>query len=89
MAPLDAPISADIVRKMIRSTARRCGISALTHGPHLLRHSAAQRLVQGGATLKTVADFLRHKSLDTTTIYTKVDLHSLSQVALPWPGRIP
>jgi len=87
-APLDAPISADIVRKMIRSTARRCGIDALTHGPHLLRHSAAQRLVQGGATLKTVADFLRHKSLDTTTIYTKVDLRSLSQLALPWPGKL-
>ncbi len=88
-APLDAPITADIVRKMLRSTARRCGIAALTHGPHLLRHTAAQRLLHNGATLKTAADFLRHKSLDTTTIYTKVDLRTLTEVALPWPGRLP
>lgn len=86
-APLDAPITAAIVRKVICSAGRRCGISALTHGPHRLRHTAAQRLLQNGATLKTVADFLRHRSLDTTKIYTKIDLHSLAEVALPWPGR--
>jgi site-specific recombinase XerC len=39
--------------------------------------------------LKSIADFLRHRSLDTTTIYTKIDLQSLAQVALPWPGRLP
>ena len=87
-APLDAPITAAIVRKVICSAARRCGIAALTHGPHRLRHAAAQRLLQNGATLKTVADFLRHRSLDTTKIYTKIDLHSLAEVALPWPGRL-
>lgn len=87
-APLDAPITAAIVRKIICSAARRCGIAALTHGPHRLRHTAAQRLLQNGATLKTVADFLRHRSLDTTKIYSKIDLHSLAEVALPWPGRL-
>lgn len=86
-APLDAPITAAIVRKIIHSTAQRCGIAALTHGPHL-RHTAAQRLPQHGAKLKTVADFLRHRSLDTTTIYAKIDLPSLREVALPWPGRL-
>jgi integrase/recombinase XerD len=76
------------VRKTIRSAAQRSGIAALTHGPHRLRHTAAQRLLQNGATLKTVADFLRHRSLDTTKIYTKIDLPSLVEVALPWPGRL-
>jgi hypothetical protein len=33
-----------------------------------------------------VADVLRHRSLDTTVIYTKVDLGQLGQVAQPWPG---
>jgi integrase/recombinase XerD len=87
-APLDAPISAHVVRRIIRDTAQRCGISALTHGPHLLRHTAAQRLMQNGATLKTVADFLRHRSVDTTTSYTRIDLRSLAEVALPWPGGL-
>jgi site-specific recombinase XerD len=32
-----------------------------------------------------VADLLGHRSLDTTAIYTKVDLPRLSAVALPWP----
>jgi len=85
-APLDAPITAAIVRKVICSAARRCGIAVLTHGPHRLRHAAAHRLLKNGATLKTVADFLRHRSLDTTKIYTKIDLRSLAEVALPWPG---
>jgi site-specific recombinase XerD len=85
--PLNAPMTAYTVRRIIRDTAARAGLSALTHGPHLLRHTAAQRLIHGGATLKNVADFLRHRSLDTTTIYTKIDLLSLRRVALPWPGR--
>lgn len=85
--PLNAPITACAVRRVIRNTAAQAGLSVLTHGPHLLRHTAAQRLIHGGATLKSVADFLRHRSLDTTTIYTKIDLPSLRRVALPWPGR--
>jgi hypothetical protein len=35
---------------------------------------------------KQVADVLGHESLQTTTIYAKLDLDSLSQLALPWPG---
>ncbi len=39
-----------------------------------------------GATLKDVADVLRHRDLDTTRIYTKIDTTRLAAVALPWPG---
>jgi site-specific recombinase XerD len=38
-----------------------------------------------GATLKQIADVLGHRSIDTTTIYTKVNYRELRQVALPWP----
>jgi integrase/recombinase XerD len=86
-APLDKPISAGMVRQLVCRTAERIGLATLTHGPHLLRHTAAQRLIHAGVTLKGIADFLRHRSLDTTTIYTKVDLRSLRRVALPWTGR--
>jgi integrase/recombinase XerD len=88
-APLDAPVTAGIVRGVVRGMARRCGIVTLAQGPHVLRHAAAQQLIQGGATLKGIADFLRHRCLDTAAIYTKVDLPSLSKVAMPWPGSRP
>jgi integrase/recombinase XerC len=34
-----------------------------------------------------VADVLRHRSLETTQIYAKLDGRNLSAIALPWPGR--
>ncbi len=41
----------------------------------------------GGTPMKHIADVLRHRSLDTSKIYTKIDLLRLSAVAMPWPGR--
>ena len=43
-------------------------------------------MVNSGVTLKQIADFLGHASIDTTTLYAKVDLTTLSRVAMPWPG---
>jgi site-specific recombinase XerD len=85
--PLGTPATGCVVRAAVRSAAKRCGLEHCFHGPHELRHSLAQRLVQGGTPLKQIADLLRHRSLDTTTIYAKVDLPALNRVALPWPGR--
>jgi site-specific recombinase XerD len=42
-------------------------------------------MVQQGVSIKEVADFLRHRSLNTTVIYTKVNLPMLLEVTLPWP----
>jgi site-specific recombinase XerD len=53
---------------------------------HILRHSVASRLLSAGTPLKEIADVLRHRSLDTSAIYTKVDAARLTAVALPWPG---
>jgi site-specific recombinase XerD len=58
-------------------------------GTHVLRHTAATRLHRRGASLKEVADLLGHQSIDTTAIYTKVDLPTLATVALPWPEEQP
>ena len=55
-------------------------------GAHALRHTVATAMVNGGASFKEVADVLGHRSLSSTLIYAKLDLSSLSQVALPWPG---
>lgn len=85
--PTNAPADPDIVRNAVRNAARRCGLEQRIRGTHILRHTLAGRLVQSGARFKEIADLLRHRTLNTTTIYAKVDLPALGPVALPWPGR--
>ncbi len=81
----DLPITSDAVQKVIRRACRRIGLSHA--GAHALRHTLACRLVENGGSLKEVADVLRHRSLETTRIYAKLDTPKLACVALPWPGR--
>jgi site-specific recombinase XerD len=83
-APRDLPVGPDAVRRVIRDAYRRIG---LTHGrSHALRHTVARRLIERGSSLKEVADILRHRSLNTSLIYAKLDSPRLLSVALPWPG---
>lgn len=54
-------------------------------GTHVLRHTAATDMLREGASLKEIADVLGHRSIETTTIYAKVDLPGLNIVTMPWP----
>ena len=63
-----------------------CGLDERFTGTHVLRHTAAVRMRCAGASLKEIADVLRHRNLNTTMIYTKVDLPKLAELAAPWPG---
>lgn len=65
---------------------RRAGIDSPYKGAHLLRHSLATRMLGNGASLGEIGQILRHRNVQTTTIYAKVDLASLQTLALPWPG---
>jgi integrase/recombinase XerD len=85
-APADVPLGTGRVHQAVHAAYVRCGWTKQS-GTHLLRHSVARRLLRSGSSLKEVADVLRHQSIDTTAIYTKIDLRSLEAVALPWPGR--
>jgi site-specific recombinase XerD len=87
--PLNAAASVDLVRSAVRHAAKRCGLQQRVRGTHIFRHTIACRMAQSGAPFKQIADLLRHRSLDTTTIYAKVDFLSLRRVALPWPRRCP
>jgi site-specific recombinase XerC len=58
-------------------------------GAHVLRHTAATQLLQHGSSLPEIAHVLRHRHIDTTAIYAKVDLAGLAQLARPWPGSVP
>jgi site-specific recombinase XerD len=84
IAPRDEPVGPDLVRKTIRQAYARAGLPYTR--AHLLRHTMANRLLAGGSSLKEVADVLRHRSLNTTLIYAKLDSRKLVAVALPWPG---
>lgn len=84
-APLGQAVKKTTVRGAIRRAFSRAGLP--WSGTHILRNTLASQLLEGGASLKEVAEILRHRSIDTTKIYTKVDLSHLSQVALAWPGR--
>ncbi len=79
------PILSNAVSGVAVRALRRAEIEAPLAGAYIFRHTVASRLVRRGTSLKEVADFLGHRSLDTTTIYAKLDLPALRDVALPWP----
>jgi site-specific recombinase XerD len=79
-------LTSSSVRAAIRRAFERSHAHVSSRGTHALRHTAATRMLRAGASLKDLADVLRHRSLDTTAIYAKVDLRRLAAVALPWPG---
>ncbi len=80
------PIRPVTVSVLVKRWAARAGLGTDIGAAHILRHSFASRMLKAGACLKQIADVLGHRSIDTTAIYAKVDLKSLSQVGLPWPG---
>ncbi len=59
------------VFRIIKSTGLKVGINTSIY-PHILRHSAATHMLEGGCDLRTVQEFLGHSSVSTTQIYTKV-----------------
>ena len=86
--PKGTPLTAELVRGAMRRAYARAGFPKEWTGTHLLRHTAATLMQQGGASLKAVADVLGHRSIDTTIVYTKVDVPALRTVALPWPEAL-
>jgi integrase/recombinase XerD len=77
-----------IIRTAVRLAGARIGLAPGLACPNALRHTMATRLLRAGASMKDVADVLRHRSIDTAAIYAKVDIGSLRGVAAEWPRRL-
>lgn len=77
-----------VISGIVRLALGRAGIiDAPSRGANLLRHSAATSMLRAGASLDAVGTVLRHRSIDTTAHYAKVDLAMLQQIVQPWPGE--
>ena len=85
-APFRAFSSHCAVSVIVDRALYRAGITRPSRGAaHLLRHSVASSMLRHGASLQDVALLLRHRSIETTQIYAKVDILALRKIAQLWP----
>ena len=72
-------MSARSVQNIVKNRALEVGISINVH-PHMLRHAAATHFLQSSHDLRAVQEFLGHKSIKSTQVYTHLDFLELSKV---------
>lgn len=70
-------LSAMMVQRVVKLHGQAVGIRVW---PHALRHSYATHLLRGGADVRQVQQLLGHRALETTALYTKVDVSDLAEV---------
>jgi len=76
------PVGAAAISAIARHYLLKAGINVPRPGSHTLRHSAVQKLVDAQFPLKTIGDFIGHRSPRSTEVYAKVAVEPLREVAL-------
>jgi integrase/recombinase XerD len=77
------PIAPETVGSAVQRACRRAGIGEL--GAHRLRHTMACEMVKAEVPLGLIGQVLRHRNLQSTAIYARVDIDQLRRLAQPWP----
>lgn len=85
IAPFKPFVSNHCVSGIVKRALRRAKIVAPAKGAHLLRHTAATQMLRHGVPLDQIGLVLRHRGIDTTARYAKIDVSLLKQIAQPWP----
>ena len=81
MAP-HTPIGEAAISARCGHYLRKVGIQIPRPGSHTFRHTCVQRLVDADFSLKTIGDYVGHRSPASTQIYSKVAIEALRQVAM-------
>lgn len=74
------------IYRLIAEVFRRAGVSDVTVGTRLLRHSAASRLLRAAVPLPTISAVLGHADQESTNVYLSVDEARRLECVLPVPG---
>jgi site-specific recombinase XerD len=75
------------ITEAFQSLVRKSGLSIPFQGPHCLRHSFAVHLLKNGTSLKTIGDILGHRTAESTSMYLRLGIGDLREVALQVPGK--
>lgn len=73
------------VTYLVSKALDRAGLEPVHKGARLLRQSLATHMLQQGASLAQIGEVLRHRDLESTALYAKVDVNALRALAQPWP----
>jgi len=61
----------DSINKIVTASYKRAGLRKIT--PHMLRHGCGYALINKGYDVRVVQDYLGHKDIRNTAIYTRLD----------------
>jgi len=78
------PMRKSSVGALVTRACARAGVPRT--GPRAFRHAVGHDMLKGGASLVEIRDVLRHRDIETTSAYTRVDVSALRPLARPWPG---
>jgi site-specific recombinase XerD len=75
----DKRLTSRYIEKMIKNYAIKAGVP-LTTTPHVLRHTFASNLLSQGVDLRTIQEFLGHRNISATQIYTHITSKRLREI---------
>lgn len=86
IAPAVGLAGPSAVCEVARQALRRAGLKPSGRaGAHIFRHSLATQMLRRGASLAEISQVLRHRSINSTQLYARVELEALRGVAPQWP----